>query len=580
MQNAVAFANNDIVTIAWSIEPRPNDCMGFALYRIDDRGAETALPAVAVFKGFQRRRGQTTEQFPLQKFYWKDPYARLVADATNNRKFRYRVVPMQGRPGHLVPMALPQMVTNVVEITSAVSQELHAYFNRGLISTQRVSRSFHGKPTAPSLLKLISQEGNALRMSLAGEMIAALTGFLDRAKASGTIYAALYELNDPELVGHLEKLGKRLKMVLSSAIATDSKTKKKSDHNEPARARLGKSAGVEWYRRMPSNHIGHNKFLVYEDGQGRPRAVLLGATNWTYTGLCAQTNNTVVIDDPALATRYRDYWKRLAADTKAAGQDSKALQGAKLRGWDHADKELTLADGSSLDSWFSPNTAKARSRSKKKPEPCPVDMAELIKRVNAAKNSILFLAFLPGTPSIANWAAAAQRMNKGLFVRGCVTTQATVDTYYYELKGMTQPDGDGRVVDAQALDKIIPKGWEKELRSAGHAIVHDKIVVIDAFSDDCVIVTGSHNLGYKASYDNDENLVMIQGNKKLATAYATHVLDVYDHFAWRYMVQKHGTKGADQSLKGTPKEWLDRYFGPDDLNKTAQLKFWMSAQHP
>lgn len=53
-------------------------------------------------------------------------------------------------------------------------------------------------------------------------------------------------------------------------------------------------------------------------------------------------------------------------------------------------------------------------------------------------------------------------------------------------------------------------------REAGFAITHNKIVKIDPFSDDCVAATAS------------------QGNNKLALTYATHVLDVYDHFAWRW----------------------------------------------
>jgi hypothetical protein len=44
------------------------------------------------------------------------------------------------------------------------------------------------------------------------------------------------------------------------------------------------------------------------------------------------------------------------------------------------------------------------------------------------------------------------------------------------------------------------------LNQAGHAVIHDKIVMIDPFSDNCVVVTGSHNAGYEASY-----------NKSLAT---------------------------------------------------------------
>lgn len=84
--------------------------------------------------------------------------------------------------------------------------------------------------------------------------------------------------------------------------------------------------------------------------------------------------------------------------------------------------------------------------------------------------------------------------------------------------------------------------------------------MIDPFSDKCVVVTGSHNLGHKASFDNDENLAIIEGNKKLAVAYTTHVLDVYDHFAWRYQVKQKGEKRASQLLKSTPDEWLDQYF--------------------
>ncbi len=587
MQNAVAFANNDLITIAWSVGHRPDGCMGFALYRIDHAGKETALPSHAVFSGFPIIPGQTTADFPLQKFYWKDPYARLEADKSGNRLFRYRVVPLEGAPGALKPMNLPQMVTNEVEISPAISRGIDAYFNRGLISTQRVSTVFKGKPAPRSLNALIQHSGDPLRVSLAGDMIAALTGFVDRAKASGTIYAALYELGDDELIRKLEKLGKRLRIVLSNAVQTDPTTRKKSDGNESARTRLSTTASVQWDRIMPANHIGHNKFLVYEDKSKKAQAVLLGSTNWTSTGLCAQTNNTLVIENADLARRYRDYWAQLASDTKAAKGDSKALQGDKLRSWDRTSKRLTLADGASLESWYSPNTPAAR-RSGAKNEKRPLDMDSLIQHINAAKHSILFLAFYPGTPSIANWTAAAQRKNKDLFVRGCVTNKSTAEGFYYELKGMTPPKlakgskappkEDLRVIGAEALDgKVIPNGWLWELDKAGFAIVHDKMVVIDAFSDNCVVVTGSHNLGYKASFDNDENLVIVEGNKRLATAYATHILDVYDHFAWRYVVKLQGQKAADQSLKTSPDDWLNKYFDPVGQIKTAQLKFWMSA---
>src|ERR1700733_11432073 len=104
MRNAVAFANNDIVIIAWSYGQRPDNCMGFALYRIDAKGQETALPSHAVFQGNTIQPDQTAAQFPVQKFYWKDPFARPIAEQTNSFIFRYKIVPLQGQPGSLEPM--------------------------------------------------------------------------------------------------------------------------------------------------------------------------------------------------------------------------------------------------------------------------------------------------------------------------------------------------------------------------------------------------------------------------------------------------------------------------------------------
>ena len=128
--------------------------------------------------------------------------------------------------------------------------------------------------------------------------------------------------------------------------------------------------------------------------------------------------------------------------------------------------------------------------------------------------------------------------------------------------------------------EVIDMITETAILNAGFAIIHDKVLVIDPFADNCVVVTGSHNLGHKASYDNDENLVIVEGDKKLAVAYATHVLDVYDHFSWRYTVKRLGEKGAEQYLKNTPDEWLDKYFDAAGQIKNAQLKFWMQAVGP
>src|SRR5262249_56784810 len=79
------------------------------------------------------------------------------------------------------------------------------------------------------------------------------------------------------------------------------------------------------------------------------------------------------------------------------------------------------------------------------------------------------------------------------------------------------------------------------------AIVHSKVIVIDPFSPDCTVIAGSHNFSDSASQRNDENLVIIRGNQKLAQAYALHINGVYDHYSWRAYLHSGG--GAKQHYK-------------------------------
>jgi phosphatidylserine/phosphatidylglycerophosphate/cardiolipin synthase-like enzyme len=247
---------------------------------------------------------------------------------------------------------------------------------------------------------------------------------------------------------------------------------------------------------------------------------------------------------------------------------------------------IPLGDDGTLTSWYSPNTPKLRSSSTKG-EKRPADMAEVTAAIDAAQHAVLFLLFYPGSPNVAQWAAAAQARNKALFVRGCVTNPSASESFYYELHGTTPAKKvpgkkvprkeDPRVIAAQALNSAsAPPSWLEEMLKIGFAVVHDKVVVIDPFSPDSVVITGSHNLGHKASFNNDENLVIIRGNRPLAEAYASHVLDVYDHFAWRVTQNRSKTKG-DGFLAITPAEWQDKYFNADGSIRVAQLRFWLSA---
>lgn len=321
------------------------------------------------------------------------------------------------------------------------------------------------------------------------------------------------------------------------------------------------------------SHIGHNKFVLYMDGQGKPAAVLTGSTNWTSTGLCAQTNNSLIVRSHTVAQAYSDYWDRLKQDTDAANGDAHALQGKTFRTSNQTPVEVDVPGASKATVWFSPNTAQ---KNKPKNPEAPVDMADVEGLIKAAKQAVLFLCFDPGNPSVVDAAAAALEANPGLFIRGALTNADRAGNFVIDLHDNgREPDDPAQVIPAKAIDDTFGMR-EKELLNAGHAVIHDKIVVIDPFDpDNCTVVVG--NLGYKASYTNDENLLVIRGNESLARAYTVHVLDVYDHYRWRYLLAEYGTKDSWQGLQPNDK-WQDRYFPAAGEKPDAELEFWLSAK--
>ena len=63
------------------------------------------------------------------------------------------------------------------------------------------------------------------------------------------------------------------------------------------------------------------------------------------------------------------------------------------------------------------------------------------------------------------------------------------------------------------------------------------------------------------------------------TAYATHVLDIYDHFSWRWTLQNRArAPGAPEATLSLDSDaWQSRYFDGRGNIKVAQLRFWLSA---
>jgi phosphatidylserine/phosphatidylglycerophosphate/cardiolipin synthase-like enzyme len=300
-------------------------------------------------------------------------------------------------------------------------------------------------------------------------------------------------------------------------LANGSVKKKGEDENSDARSRLNDK--IDLHNRMISPRaLGHNKFLVICDSDEKPRWVWTGSQNWTKTALYTQANNSVLIDDFRIANEFRTQWDRLKEASDSTPEDLKDSN-SKPRDLKVGDIPLRL--------WFTPTVGQ-------------VDLKEARKIIENAKQAILFLMFNPGPKdTLLNEIIATARAGtaeKRLYIRGAINQDPSTEKDNVELFDESNSQkADYEVVLPAEIDEAT-QWFARELRKLpkAHAMVHSKVVLIDPFSDHPVVLTGSHNLGPKASSTNDENLLIIRDAPGLAAAYATNIMAIYNQYRWRF----------------------------------------------
>jgi phosphatidylserine/phosphatidylglycerophosphate/cardiolipin synthase-like enzyme len=547
--------NGDDVFIGWKPKGFIDDCRGFALLRRRN-GVEECVSTWVGFEGQAHKEGERrySTSWPIQKYQWTD-YMAHPGD-----RLQYRVVPMCGADqDHLAPkLSLASGWTKEIRLDQELDKGIEAYFNRGIVAAQWVSRRLGVTDRdlkTGTLEKVIETPGDSFRDYLMGPLGKKLLGLLRQAaKDKRDVYAALYELEDKELEDALAKIGKRAHVVL----ANGSVKKKGLDQNKHARAAL--KGKIDLRNRMISPRaLGHNKFLVLCDRQGRPSSVWTGSQNWTKTGLCTQANNSVLIHDREIAKQYRAQWDALVA----AGNETPA----SLKSANSKPRDQAIAKSASRI-WFTPTLGQ-------------VDLAQARKLILGAKQAILFLMFNPGPKDtlLNQIIDAARRSSKGkrLYIHGAINQDPSTKKNNVELFDESNwESADYDVVLPAAIDE--PTEWfAREMRKLpkAFAMVHSKVVLIDPFGEHPIVLTGSHNLGPKASGKNDENLLIIRDARGMASAYAANIMAIYNQYRWRFRRHQQPEAKRWNGLKDND-AWQKGYLKAGS-RALREIDFWSGA---
>jgi phosphatidylserine/phosphatidylglycerophosphate/cardiolipin synthase-like enzyme len=143
---------------------------------------------------------------------------------------------------------------------------------------------------------------------------------------------------------------------------------------------------------------------------------------------------------------------------------------------------------------------------------------------------VLFLMFNPGPrgtllSDIIDLALpSGQHYDPDLYIQGVVNQNpGTAKNPVTLFNRGEKIDSNSDVVLSAAIPGPL-EYWVKELKQlpGTFAMVHSKVIVIDPYGEKPVVMTGSHNMGPKASGVNDENLLLIEGDVWLAVCRQHH----------------------------------------------------------
>jgi phosphatidylserine/phosphatidylglycerophosphate/cardiolipin synthase-like enzyme len=532
-----------LLAMSWRDDRPPDDFAGFAIeYRTGRRRVWQAVPNRIGFDPAPAPKDGDPPvpslEAPIQKFRWVHfpPNAMSRGERTN-----YRVTPMFMDDHDQLSAGAAQEAT--IDLGSETYPGiLNVAFTRGFVSSQAFVHHFteHGESFS-SLVPRTADEGLGFTPThpkadeayawMGFEARAAVLAVLDEAidDPKAQVRVVAYDLNLPELMTRLERLGKRVKVIIDDS---DDHGAKGSAENA-AEKRLLKSAGGDGVRRMHMGDLQHNKMIVVDGPQAK--AVVWGSTNFSWRGFYVQSNNAVVVrTDRAVqlgADAFDDYWNSKGDQTAFEQTASPQLASLELDG---IDAQVT----------FSPHAD---------------DTAQLDaigRDIGTATSSVLYsLAFLSQTKGSVRNALRKATNDDNIFVYGIADKPSGGIALHTNAGGNPQP------VSPAALSKNVPEPFKSEPSGGSGIRMHHKFVVLDFDQPTARVWLGSYNFSEPADLSNGENLLIIR-NRRVATSYMVEALRIFDHYRFRVVRSKAKRKGDPLVLRRPPrkrgqKPWFD-----------------------
>lgn len=527
------IAGTHVVFFGLDLDPKfKTGFRGFAIKRKDDSEGETLwLRGLKTFEETEPHPAMgenfSTQKHPIQGFQWAD-YS--VSPGVN---YTYTIACMYGAPSNLQAERELQ-VSIKTEVETGPTHSV--FFNRGSVATQEYARRFMNKKP--------DEAGPGAFEWLSRGLLEAMIGFIDRAKSGYSIHGAVYEFQYPDVLEALKRASSR---GVTVNIIFDDVEQYESD-GEPkgpwARNREEiANAKIKLLCKSRSNaKLMHNKFFILSKGK-KNIAVWTGSTNITINGIFGHSNLGHIVEDEAVANSFMEYWKRLSKDPEIAAEYREDNMSNSP-----VPDELNLG----TTTIFSPRGTQ-------------LDSLDWYAEIAGKAEDALLMTFAFGM----------HEKFKSLYkVEDEKLKMALMEKAYSNPKVKERDEADikeirdlpnvvvsiGNRIVTNSFDRWLREMYSIDGKSKHVYWIHTKYMIVDPLSKEPIVISGSANFSKASTDTNDENMLIIKGDKRVADIYFGEYMRLFSHYSFREAVK--WAKENEENNK--PQTWKPQYLEPTD----------------
>lgn len=542
-----AVIGTSAVILSFEMDQAATDgLLGFAIEREDHTEQEKYY--LKGFKYFEEtgqgtHEGQlySTFEHPVQSFMWEDFTIKC------DHEYTYTVTPVSGKPKYL---KYGKSCKIRFKTPTEDAGEHSVYFNRGVAGSLAYARKFKNKrPGSDDMTEVETAE--AFKWLSKG-LEEALVGFIDKAKDNTfTLRAAVYEFEYQPVLEAFKRANEERGVDVK--IVYDSRGEEVANNEAIIEAGLSRNIMIPRAAEASKGYIAHNKFIILIQ-DGIPIEVWTGSTNITPKGIFGQCNVGHVIRNTDIAQKYFEYWEEIEKDPLNNVIDKKTIKIQPDLGFDQFPKNSTSV-------FFSPREKKTILQT----------YADYM-----AKSNQLICGMFPFSFSLKMKDVIRADTNNLKYI---IIDKKDKNT------NLVTNDYDNVIVYGTYLKDGL-YDWLEETHAgfllnarpgpAGTNFIHNKVILIDPLGEDPIVITGSANFSDNSIVGNDENTLVIRGDKDVTDLYFTEFVRIFNHYYARFTaVKMSGTASQDNPihLKTDSQKWVPAFYNENGLKCKRKKMF-------